>query len=459
MMNAGDALSAPQPVYSMQQSEDRVAVTWLYLMLASYFYVVPVGTLSITGPTDLRLYDVLFLAGGLFVLLPNLGKLNAAGRTQRWSRPYFLLALWVALTLAQTLSSKGLMFAGIAAGRIMRFTAYGTAALAVIALVQKRTTLYRMLGLFYILIAAEGVLSTLQSLGIVPYLFPERWATQYTAMPVGTLGPHHLQMGVVAVMAISVGIGLLQTDARRIAKLFVALGIGPLIYATFAVESRSGWLGLVVLSLYVALELLKIRRLGRLVVVGLLVVFGIVFFLRVGGSGVERRAHTSFRVNFTERVETGGVSNVSPGRGLINADILNDIVRHPRTLLIGAGAQNAVTVLSYGSAAHNNYLQVLIEAGLPGFFLYLWLLASIWRGSSGVKRRGLTDQARGIAFGFRGAFLVVLVLNLFNEAFWMQYATFSLTGQIMFLTAIALHPAWTQDDDDRPLEPSCESSS
>jgi low temperature requirement protein LtrA len=75
------------------------------------------------------------------------------------------------------------------------------------------------------------------------------------------------------------------------------------------------------------------------------------------------------------------------------------------------------------------------------------MLINVWKQSNLVFKLTESEKGKIVNIGFIAAFIVILVSNLYNEAFYLQYASFSLSGQIMSLAALCLHPAWLLSDD------------
>jgi hypothetical protein len=432
----------PHRLSKTQVGERRFPVWWVYLMVASYFYAIPLTQIEHAAATDLRLYDVMFLLGFVFVLMPHSHEIVTTIRNNRWLRAYMLFSGWCALSLFVTWGLAGEVQAFIAAGRLTRFVSYGLVASGIVTLIKEQDDLQRLAWLFFILIAIQAYISFFQSFGFINQLWPQYWVKNYQDIPAGTLGLHHLHMGTICIIGTSLGLFLLRSHLSSSARWFVATSVCMMIYAAFAVISRSGWLGLAVVFCLFSLHTVR-RREG---ISGLIVVFwlvvAIVGFLWLAGEPITDSIETSWQKGYASKVETGGLTNLSTTRIDLLLDFPRVVWEKPWILLSGTGIQNAGSALRYGNAMHNNYLHVIVETGLIGLFLYINMLIMIWRQSILVIEKTNSIFGQNICLGFYGGFLAILVLNLFNETFYMQYCVFSLTGQIMALAAIALHPLW-----------------
>ena len=420
-------------------------IFWVYLMITSYFVVVPLGQLTTIAATDFRLYDLMFLIGFIFIVLPNLKQILKTIRQNLWIKSYMQLTLWLALGLIIVLILKDVNTAIIGAARVIRFAFHGLVAAVIVTFVPDKKTLYSLIWLFFILSVIQAVLSFLQFTGVLPTFFPSRW-DYYGKMPTGTLGPHHLHMGMICAIAVCVGVSLAFLHRSIITRLIIAISIGLLAFATFAVESRTGTIGIVIGLIYLFFRLSR-KFSFDLIFMVIIVVIGISFFYQFLDPSATFQIQDVLTNKIVNPVETEGLGGMSTARYALAKDMPRVIIENPWVLITGTGTQNAVFVLKYGSALHNNYLHVFVEAGLLGLFLYLKMLINVWKQSNLVFKLTESEKGKIVNIGFIAAFIVILVSNLYNEAFYLQYASFSLSGQIMSLAALCLHPAWLLSDD------------
>jgi hypothetical protein len=437
--------------YRVQKSrvaESRFPVWWVYFMMASYFYCLPLMRIAHVTVTDVRLYDVMFLFGFVLVLLPHSYEILTTIRNNSWLRAYILFSAWCALSLIVTQVLAGGDQAFIAAGRLTRFIGYGLVAAGIVTFVKEKEDLQRLAWLFFILIAIQAYISFLQSFGYIGQLWPSYWVKNYEDIPTGTLSLHHLQMSTLCILGASLGLFLLGSKLNSFARWFIASSVCMMAYATFLVTSRSGWLGLGMVVCLFSLQTLRRRQTFSTHIVIFWLVVAIIGFLWLGREPIIEMMGNSWQRGYESKVETGGLTNLSVTRMDLLLDFPRVVSENSWVLLSGTGIENAVSVLRYSNAMHNNYLNVIIETGLIGFLLYLNMLFLIWRRSVQVIERTNSAFGRTIALGFQVGFLALLTLNLFNEAFYMQYCVFSLTGQIMAFAAIALHPLWLNSTKD-----------
>ncbi|MEL7590334.1 MAG: O-antigen ligase family protein [Anaerolineaceae bacterium] len=422
--------------------ENTPVIIWIFAMVFSYFIVIPLGTISTVAVTDFRLYDLVFIIGVIFIILPNLKLIINRIIEYKWLSSFFVFSLWIGFTIVVVLILRGPSTALISAARVFRFIAYGLTSAVIVTFIKTQKTLYLLLWFFFILSVLEAGLSILQFNGIVPYLFPPRWY-YYGLMPTGTLGPHHLQMGMICAMSSSIGIALLHFEKNIIRKILIAVSIGALIFASFAVESRTGWIGLAIGMAYVLYRLTLRFTFDTLLMI-VFIALGIILFYSQSSETMMNQIQDTYSARFSTKIAEGGIGELSPTRVSILRDIPNAILRHPWILVTGAGTQNSVYVLEIGNAAHNNYLHVLIEGGIIGFVLYIRMIFNIFKQSLINFKNSKSRLAKTVLIGFQGAFLVIIFANLYNEAFYFQYATFSLSGQIMALVGISLHKVWVE---------------
>lgn len=419
------------------------AVFWLYLVIAAYFFVLPLGNVPLFGSTDIRLYDMLIIIGYLLFFLPNINVFWYTIKTHAWLRFFVILCGWSTLTIMVTYTWGNSYRALLAGVYIFRFFSFGMVAAALLIFIQDRKHLIGLTHLFYYMCLIQGVLALMQSLNIIPSLWPSYWS-YYGERPVGTLGPNHIHSGGVAALGVGVGLVLMSYHKHIMQRLFYGIGLVLIAYMAVLTESRTGWLGLVSVLLFYILFSIGNRRMNGLLVI-LLVAFSVWMVVLVSGDRVNSLLYESFQNRFAQSELETGLAGVDRYRSAIWQAIPSAIARNSWILLSGAGAMNSVKVLSVASSAHNNYAHVLIEAGIIGLVCYLRMLYAIWQQGREMMKSVSDVFGKNLVHGFLAIFSTILILNLTSEFFYMQPATFSLSGQIFILVALALHPLWKQD--------------
>src|SRR5690606_5652427 len=123
--------------------------------------------------------------------------------------------------------------------------------------------------------------------------------------------------------------------------------------------------------------------------------------------------------------------------------VASAILSHPYLLVTGSGFQAAAEFI-YGTGAHNNFLQFLVETGIVGLFFFLAFLYTTLRNLNWARRvvRYRTERvfAEFVLIGFVGLILTMLV----GETFYSQPAMFTLAGQIMIFLSLGVAPYFWQ---------------
>jgi O-antigen ligase len=428
--------------------ENGIAVALIYLISISYFYVLPLTRISTVATTDFRAYDLLIAMAGFLVILPRLKEITRAISRYPWIKHYMLFCCWAFLTLWIVYLYRGLALTVIATARWSRFLAFGLVHSAILVLIKERKHLVRLTWIFLLLSFVEAMLTTFQSLGLLPQLWPGYWVAVYGDIPVGTLGLHHIHAGTIAVLGVSLGIAFLRHYKSLLLRLFLSVSMAAMIYSTFAVESRSGWLGLAVVIAYFGL-VAKGKRISLIAL--LAIVFGVWVFVQLSGERVSVVAEEVIDRRLITIYQSGGLVGLDQERIRLWQDAVTGIINKPWFFITGAGLQNSSIILRVGGAVHNNYLHVLLETGIIGLILYVRMLFFTFKRSKTVERNTNSMFGRNLATGFQSGFIAILILNLFNENFYMQYSSFSLTGQILVYAALALHPLWLEDSEEDPM--------
>ncbi len=413
----------------------------LAVLITSYFYCLPLGRYSLGGTaSDFRAYDftlfffVAFLAGRM---RPRIRALTAdRANFHRWA--FFLLVLvWASLIMTYTTGGPArLLFAAL---RAYRFTGFLFIAVFIVAIANTPQRWQFLLKVFYVNICVQALLVCGQEFGIVPHLWPDYWTAGYwiagKAVPVGTLSPHHKQIGVIMMLGIAMSVAYTSV-APRTQKVILIAPLVAMLMALTVCGARTALLGMAAYVLaYVYVH--RGRAIPTLTFIGLSLVVAYMY----SPSWLTDPLESELDARITARVDKLGFAGLSGDRmSIYKSDIPYALMNNPFIIVAGAGFQNIKYATAGATGAHNNYLQALIELGIVGFLVYMrFLFAILWRLKL-AARKARTKLEAAMAGDVWAVFIGILATMLVGETLWAQYSMFTLTGQIMTLVGLACCP-------------------
>lgn len=242
---------------------------------------------------------------------------------------------------------------------------------------------------------------------------------------VGLYEPNYLAIALLLVIPLALVFARHdKTRARR--WLWVAGGI-VLLIATVLTGSRGGFVGLVIVLFFVVLKLTK-HRVASFAVIGLL----LATILVVVPNQLVDRLRASTDANSSART---GVEKSNEAR---MAEIKGGLRMVRARPLTGVGLGNfSVWMESYpdldlGAIAHNSYLEIAAELGIPALFVFLLILLasyrSLARSAKAAGRKGATNL-RDVALALQVGLLGYMSSAVFLSAHFEKYLWL-----VMFLT-------------------------
>jgi O-antigen ligase len=420
-------------------------VTWLCILITSYFYCLPLGRCSFAGyQSDFRIFDfaiVLFWLANWNYLS---ARIRIIHRFHRFCTYYVkMVAIVVVLSLIFTMIFRE-YYLGPAFIRLFRFVAYLATLVACVAIVDSRQKFRTLLGVFYINILVQAILAFLQGIGVIEHLWPLYWREMYGFhdAPVATLSPHHKHISLVMLMGVCLSMALVQVNRSVLWKmLFAVAGIVMLIIPLLA-GTRTFLLGIA----GVCLGLVWVTR-ARFVSVALFLCLGYLLLFGYFDDSIREatfeRISEQYETRILREYNRGGITELASDRAVIYQSVAKAILSHPYLLVTGSGFQAAAEFI-YGTGAHNNFLQFLVETGLIGLFFFVAFLYTALRNLNWARRVGRYRTERVFAefvlIGFIGLILTMLV----GETFYSQPAMFTLAGQIMIFLSLGVAPFFWQ---------------
>lgn len=417
----------------------------LAILISSYFYVLPLGRFSFAGfLSDFRLYDFAFVFFFLTIGLRYWNSLITLWRDStsffRWA-VFLLYLVWMSIGVAYFIGgNSAYLFPTLI--RAFRFTAFFIASGYAVVLVKTRRQYEFIIIIIYINILIQALLGFAQGIGILPGLWPDYWLVGYGFRPVGTLSPHHKQMGIVMLLGIGMTIGFIRSYQSVSSRFFLLAFLGLMVAVPIMAGSRTAWLGYGA-GIAGAIIVLRGRAFSGVILSGIFLMLS----FQLSGELVQTALQESVDARFMDRLNNQGIEGIVGERLPIYASFLSNIVDYPWVIILGAGFQNVDLVVA-GTGAHNNYLQAFIELGFIGFIVYVLFLRSIWQQLRLVAQNSASGGSPWhMGDGLSIFFVALLGTMLVGESLWAQYSMFTLTGQIMTTVGVVVAPLyWTSDD-------------
>jgi O-antigen ligase len=441
MVSEFSIVGGDQFAYKKYYSRKRiVSIIPLVLLLISFFYCLPLGRFSLGRfDSDFRIFDIAILFAFLYYFSQSsiTHELAILLKSEKWFLRWLkILATLVVFSVLIAMLYSGTSFLLPTLIRVYRFTAYLTVPFLVFAVVRTKADYLFFFGLLFWLMAVVGSIAFLQGLGFLPNLWPEIWQLMYSDndAPVATLSPHHKHIGVIMLVGVCIGIGYLIRTRSMLLKIII--GVSCLIMFTVPLFAGTrtyllGFAGVIPGILFVGR--------GRGIIPIMVLVIGAAIFLQYYGSEITSRVEQKFDDRITARIEKLGYEGLYRERTIIYLDIYETLAKYPHLLITGTGYQNIHRFIG-ATGAHNNYLQVLMELGLFGLFVFVSFLVLLWRNLRQVSKQ--VRDADVVTFSnYTWVALCGILLTMFvGETFWGQAAMFTLAGQLSFLFGLIISP-------------------
>ena len=420
-------------VYSINENYIK---SFLAILITSYFYCLPITRFSfIAISTDLRLYDIVFIIGFIFIFLPMGGvvlKNKVAPKYIFYSKILIGIILY-SMVISFVLSGSTRL--AIACVRFFRFFSFLYAGYIIIGMVKKESTLIFLFKVFYINILIQAIISSLQVWGWIPPLWPDYWLANYGFGNVATLSPHHKHIGVIMIIGFALSLLFIINNSKELRTMrILAIVLLPfIILSMFGAHTRTGLFGgLVFILVFYIISANNFRTQA------ILIIFSILIYFILADTIIE------YSYNYFNNYIVQKIANSQFGmfdeRAPVYSSFLPAIIDKPWLIIFGVGYQN-INYAIWGTGAHNNFAQVFFETGIIGMYAFCMLFyhaTVVYRSEYRLKSSTVfNDNTRNIMF----ALIIAIISTMFSgETFWGQYSMFTLSGQIFVLICITSHP-------------------
>jgi O-antigen ligase len=272
-------------------------------------------------------------------------------------------------------------------------------------------------------------------------LSPQRIYGLYEAsQPFGSFVNRH-NFAAYAEMTMAIPLGLLFVGAiGKDKRLLYGTAVGLMGVALLLSQSRGGLVAFVAEIIFLALVAAGSRSRGT---IALKLGLAVVLLVAVIGGAIFVGGETSL----TRVADTTTTQDVTTGRSQIWQVTLKVIAAN-MPLGAGLGAfgvaytpYDSMTGLERVEQAHNDYLQVLADAGLVGLAIggfFLWCLFVLGRDALAIKNK----YRRGVALGALAGIFAILVHSIFD------FVLHTTAVSVLFLTLLAILIAARRSYDD-----------
>lgn len=256
--------------------------------------------------------------------------------------------------------------------------------------------------------------------------------------------PNYAALMLIVLVCITFYLAL--TCRKRWQTIFFIFGVTIQIVAVILTFSRAGYITITLIGLII---LWHERRKARVWKMALTVIIALLLITMIGTGIFDMvLARTGTVINFAQFIRSGAVRSYQEDLSswyrfnIFLAGINMAIDKFP----LGVGWENfRYYVTQYSSAkileqgAHNTYIAVVSELGLPGFIALTWLFWALWVSSS-RSCKAAKGQHRYLAKGNRYGLLAILIEGLFLAVFH-EVVVWVLIGLIMTQNQLMLKEA------------------
>ena len=252
---------------------------------------------------------------------------------------------------------------------------------------------------------------------------------------ISTLSDNHVHIGVFCALTIFVLFGLLAHTKNYYEKLAIFLTLILILYVLMLSASRTGLIATIFGAGVMLIVINKKTAWLMLIVIVAVMIANI----------------DSFLINFQD-IDVGAAQfqNLEGDLSLFQRfymwlGVYNFIMNQPLILITGVGLGNYlmslypyVTLLQFGVAngAHNHFLHHLVETGIFGLGIFLYLLFSLFR-KSFQKFDDKKEQYRYIYFGYFCGLAAIAVSGFTQDTLSvMEAAMWNFLGYFFLITAI-----------------------
>jgi O-antigen ligase len=99
---------------------------------------------------------------------------------------------------------------------------------------------------------------------------------------------------------------------------------------------------------------------------------------------------------------------------------------------------------------HNFFLKLLVETGILGLTLFLWLLAKTFRVGLALSRRAKDPFYASLGLGLAGWLVTAFVANLFGD----RWNFLQVCGYLWIIAGMVAHALMVEDAEPQPIESS-----
>jgi hypothetical protein len=253
---------------------------------------------------------------------------------------------------------------------------------------------------------------------VFPYALRQLWRFG-GRLGVGLYEPNYLALALVLLIPLAVILARQQETTGR--QVFWSIGAGILVMSLILTSSRGGFLGLLV-----SMGLLCFKMARRPFLIASVAVTGLLIFVLVVPTNLGQRLHASLDAD----VQDAGVSASTEAHIDLFKAGLGMIAENP-VFGVGLGEFKQQSSVYYDVAkdriAHNTYIQIAAESGVPALLAFLifvgCILRSLSQSATMAREQGrphMREWAVALQAGLGGYLVSACFLSAqFEKFFWL----------------------------------------